>query len=111
MCVKIKTYCTDAQVADSACTATAYLCGVKTDIDTLGLDANVEYKNCDTQNNQEFQVSSVMDWAQVCEIYRQFKRKFSSNNLRDIHRPPKKERALWRQRESRTQLRPELMLT
>jgi alkaline phosphatase len=28
-------------VADSACTATAYLCGIKIDVDTLGLDVNV----------------------------------------------------------------------
>ena len=61
-----KTYCTDAQVADSACTATAYLCGVKTDIDTIGLDSNVIYKNCSTQNEKANQVSSIMAWAQVC---------------------------------------------
>jgi alkaline phosphatase len=60
-----KTYCTDAQVADSACSATAYLCGVKTDIDTIGLDSNVIYKNCSTQNDQANQVSSIMAWAQV----------------------------------------------
>lgn len=60
-----KTYCTDAQVADSACTATAYLCGVKTDIDTIGLDSNVVYKDCSTQNDAANQVSSIMAWAQV----------------------------------------------
>ncbi|XP_014362963.2 membrane-bound alkaline phosphatase [Papilio machaon] len=32
-----KTYCVDAQVADSACSATAYLCGVKANLGTLGL--------------------------------------------------------------------------
>ncbi|XP_046657865.1 alkaline phosphatase-like isoform X2 [Daphnia pulicaria] len=60
-----RTYCTDAQVADSACSATAYLCGVKTDIDTIGLDSNVIYKNCSTQNDQANQVSSIMAWAQA----------------------------------------------
>ncbi|KAI9553566.1 hypothetical protein GHT06_021484 [Daphnia sinensis] len=59
-----RTYCTDAQVADSACTATAYLCGVKTDIDTLGLDNNVVYKDCSTQNVAANRVSSIMAWAQ-----------------------------------------------
>lgn len=52
-------------MADSACSATAYLCGVKTDIDTIGIDYNVEYNNCDTQKVPEYQVDSVMDWAQV----------------------------------------------
>ena len=52
-------------MADSACTATAYLCGIKTDVDTLGLDANVEYKNCTTQMDPTIQVDSVMTWAQV----------------------------------------------
>nr|CAH0106153.1 unnamed protein product [Daphnia galeata] len=60
-----KTYCTDIQVADSACTATAYLCGIKTDVVTLGLDANVEYKNCTTQMDPTIQVDSVMTWAQA----------------------------------------------
>ncbi|XP_057378290.1 alkaline phosphatase-like [Daphnia carinata] len=62
-----RTYCTDAQVADSACTATAYLCGVKTDIDTIGLDVNVVYKNCSTQNNGANRVSSIMAWAQAAD--------------------------------------------
>lgn len=66
--MSIKTYCTNSQVADSACSATAYLGGVKTDIDTLGLDANVEYKNCDTQNNQDYHVSTIMSWAQVIAL-------------------------------------------
>lgn len=52
-------------MADSACSATAYLAGVKTRIDTLGLDDNVIYKNCSTQNNPDNHVNSIMDWAQV----------------------------------------------
>ncbi|KAK4012991.1 hypothetical protein OUZ56_025238 [Daphnia magna] len=60
-----RTYCTDAQVADSACSATAYLCGVKTDIDTIGLDINVVYKDCSTQNEAANRVSSIMTWAQA----------------------------------------------
>lgn len=64
----IKTYCTDVQVADSACTATAFLGGVKTESDTLGLDLNVVYKDCATQNNPEYHVDSIMTWAQVLNI-------------------------------------------
>ncbi|EFX62911.1 LOW QUALITY PROTEIN: hypothetical protein DAPPUDRAFT_269431 [Daphnia pulex] len=60
-----KTYCTDIQVADSACTATAYLCGIKIDVDTLGLDVNVIKKNCSTQIDPANQVDSVMTWAQL----------------------------------------------
>ncbi|XP_046657864.1 alkaline phosphatase-like isoform X1 [Daphnia pulicaria] len=60
-----RTYCTDAQVADSACTATAYLTGVKTDTDTIGIDANVEFNNCTTQLDPAFHVDSVMAWAQA----------------------------------------------
>lgn len=65
MLFNLKTYCTDAQVADSACSATAYLCGVKTDTDTIGIDANVEFNNCTTQNDPAIRVDSVMAWAQV----------------------------------------------
>ncbi len=60
-----KTYCTNAQVPDSACSAIAFLCGVKTVAETLGMDYNVEYKNCSTQNNPAFHVDSIMAWAQV----------------------------------------------
>ncbi|XP_065568129.1 alkaline phosphatase-like [Artemia franciscana] len=59
-----KTYCVDSQVADSACSATAFLCGVKTDIDTIGIDANVIENNCSTQNQPENHVDSIMKWAQ-----------------------------------------------
>ena len=60
-----QTYCVDSQVADSACSATAFLCGVKANRDTIGLDANAIYQNCDTQNAPENRVDSIMLWAQV----------------------------------------------
>ena len=60
-----QTYCVDAQVADSACSATAFLCGVKGNANTIGLDSNAIHKNCDTQNNPENRVDSIMTWAQV----------------------------------------------
>jgi alkaline phosphatase len=59
-------------VADSACTATAYLCGIKIDVDTLGLDVNVIKKNCSTQIDPANQVDSVMTWAQVWKLQLQY---------------------------------------
>ena len=52
-------------MADSACSATAYLCGVKANIDTIGVDANVLLNDCDAMNKPEYQVESIMTWAQV----------------------------------------------
>lgn len=60
-----KTYCANAQVADSACTATAYLCGVKTNIVTLGVSPKVEYNNCSMSMDPENHVSSIASWAQA----------------------------------------------
>jgi len=59
-----RTYCVDAQVADSACSATAYLCGVKANIDTIGVDANVLLNDCEAMNKPEYRVDSIMTWAQ-----------------------------------------------
>ncbi|XP_036347783.1 alkaline phosphatase, tissue-nonspecific isozyme-like, partial [Rhagoletis pomonella] len=42
-----RTYCTNAQVADSACTSTAYLTGVKTNILSLGVGPKVNYNDCE----------------------------------------------------------------
>ncbi|XP_065367959.1 membrane-bound alkaline phosphatase-like [Calliphora vicina] len=59
-----KTYCTNAQVADSACTATAYLCGVKGNIVTIGVNANVQFNNCTASMDPKNHVSSIAQWAQ-----------------------------------------------
>ncbi|KAL5283503.1 hypothetical protein ACFFRR_006025 [Megaselia abdita] len=59
-----RTYCTNAQVPDSACTATAYLGGVKTNIALLGVNSNVPFKNCTAANDPANQVESIMAWAQ-----------------------------------------------
>ncbi|XP_061398596.1 membrane-bound alkaline phosphatase-like [Musca vetustissima] len=59
-----KTYCANAQVPDSACTATAYLCGVKANSVTIGVSANVEYNNCSASMDQANHVSSIAVWAQ-----------------------------------------------
>ncbi|XP_037813544.1 membrane-bound alkaline phosphatase-like [Lucilia sericata] len=59
-----KTYCANAQVPDSACTATAYLCGVKANIVTIGVNANVEFNNCTASMDPKNHVSSIAAWAQ-----------------------------------------------
>uniref|UniRef100_A0A8C0ZUH4 Alkaline phosphatase n=1 Tax=Castor canadensis TaxID=51338 RepID=A0A8C0ZUH4_CASCN len=53
-----KTYNVDRQVPDSAGTATAFLCGVKTKYRTIGLSAGARYNRCNTTHGNE--VLSVM---------------------------------------------------
>ncbi|XP_030558523.1 membrane-bound alkaline phosphatase [Drosophila novamexicana] len=60
-----RTYCSNAQVPDSACTATAYLCGVKTNIVALGVTANVNFNNCSGSEDPANHVSSIAAWAQA----------------------------------------------
>ncbi|EDW09427.2 membrane-bound alkaline phosphatase [Drosophila mojavensis] len=60
-----RTYCSNAQVPDSACTATAYLCGIKTNIVALGITANVNFNNCSGSEDPANQVSSIAAWAQA----------------------------------------------
>ncbi|XP_072035695.1 alkaline phosphatase-like [Amphiura filiformis] len=57
-----KTYNTDLQVGDSAGTATAFLCGVKSKSGTLGLDDRVQYGNCSSGIGGE--VDSILKVAQ-----------------------------------------------
>lgn len=59
-----KTYCVDDQVADSACTATAYLCGVKGNTRTIGVTANLKYMDCVDTNNRNKYTESLGLWAQ-----------------------------------------------
>ncbi|XP_051844273.1 alkaline phosphatase, tissue-nonspecific isozyme [Antechinus flavipes] len=56
-----KTYNTNAQVPDSAGTATAYLCGVKSNEGTLGVSAAVTRSQCNTTKGNE--VTSILHWA------------------------------------------------
>ncbi|NXL39085.1 PPBT protein, partial [Glaucidium brasilianum] len=56
-----KTYNTNAQVPDSAGTATAYLCGVKANEGTVGVTAGVTRDRCNTTKGQE--VTSILRWA------------------------------------------------
>ncbi|XP_060157420.1 intestinal-type alkaline phosphatase isoform X1 [Globicephala melas] len=56
-----KTYNVDRQVPDSAGTATAYLCGVKANMKTIGVSAAARYNQCSTVPGNE--VTSVMSRA------------------------------------------------
>nr|XP_054333488.1 intestinal-type alkaline phosphatase isoform X2 [Pongo pygmaeus] len=56
-----KTYNVDRQVPDSAGTATAYLCGVKANFQTIGLSAAARSNQCNTTRGNE--VISVMNRA------------------------------------------------
>uniref|UniRef100_A0AAV2J7A4 Alkaline phosphatase n=1 Tax=Knipowitschia caucasica TaxID=637954 RepID=A0AAV2J7A4_KNICA len=57
----IKTYSVDFQIPDSAATATAYLCGVKTNLNTLGVNAAARNGVCKSQKGNE--VTSILKWA------------------------------------------------
>uniref|UniRef100_A0A182QLC7 Alkaline phosphatase n=1 Tax=Anopheles farauti TaxID=69004 RepID=A0A182QLC7_9DIPT len=59
-----KTYCANVQVADSACTATAYLAGVKANYGTIGLTAAASLGDCQAQNDTANHVHSIAKWAQ-----------------------------------------------
>ncbi|XP_050503672.1 membrane-bound alkaline phosphatase-like [Diabrotica virgifera virgifera] len=54
-----KTYCVDHQTADSACSATAYLGGVKANLGTIGVSATVNKKNCSAMNDPKNHVQSI----------------------------------------------------
>ncbi|KAM3957555.1 alkaline phosphatase, tissue-nonspecific isozyme [Aphomia sociella] len=58
-----RTYCIDAQVPDSACTATSYLTGVKTKYGVIGLDGNVTRGSCYSQLHQKNWATSIGQWA------------------------------------------------
>uniref|UniRef100_A0A2H1VP42 Alkaline phosphatase n=1 Tax=Spodoptera frugiperda TaxID=7108 RepID=A0A2H1VP42_SPOFR len=58
-----KTYCVDAQVADSACSATAYLGGVKANIATIGVSARVPHGACAAARDPAHHVHSIAEWA------------------------------------------------
>ncbi|XP_032369763.1 alkaline phosphatase, tissue-nonspecific isozyme [Etheostoma spectabile] len=56
-----KTYNTNAQVPDSAGTATAYLCGVKANEGTVGVSAAAVRSQCNSTRGNE--VTSILRWA------------------------------------------------
>jgi alkaline phosphatase len=57
-----KTYNVDRQVADSAGTATAFLCGVKTNIGVIGVNQNVVKGDCEAMS-AENNVDSILHWS------------------------------------------------
>ncbi|XP_045772643.1 membrane-bound alkaline phosphatase-like [Maniola jurtina] len=59
-----KTYCVDHNVADSACSGTAYFSGVKANSGTLGLSGAVKRGDCEGQKDSDNAVTGLMDWAQ-----------------------------------------------
>ncbi|XP_047992240.1 LOW QUALITY PROTEIN: membrane-bound alkaline phosphatase-like [Leguminivora glycinivorella] len=58
-----KTYCVDKQIPDSACTATAYLCGVKNNYGTLGVTAAVPRHDCAASADPATHLDSIAAWA------------------------------------------------
>ncbi|KTF94850.1 hypothetical protein cypCar_00039429 [Cyprinus carpio] len=56
-----KVYTVDFQIPDSAATATAYLCGVKTNLNTVGVSAAARNGVCRSQKGNE--VTSILKWA------------------------------------------------
>ncbi|XP_061072507.1 alkaline phosphatase, tissue-nonspecific isozyme [Conger conger] len=57
----VKVYCVDFQIPDSAATGTAYLCGVKSNLNTVGVNAAARNGVCRTQKGNE--VTSILKWA------------------------------------------------
>ncbi|XP_050544128.1 membrane-bound alkaline phosphatase-like isoform X2 [Daktulosphaira vitifoliae] len=60
-----RTYCVDKQVADSACSATAYMTGVKANSKTLGVTGAVQPNDCDSSLEPNNRVDSILRWAQM----------------------------------------------
>lgn len=56
----LQTYCVDSQVADSACSSTAYLSGVKANLGTIGVTAAVSRSDCKASQQPENQVNSIL---------------------------------------------------
>uniref|UniRef100_A0AAG5DTN4 Alkaline phosphatase n=1 Tax=Anopheles atroparvus TaxID=41427 RepID=A0AAG5DTN4_ANOAO len=58
-----KTYCVNRQVADSACTATAYLSGVKNNYGMLNVAASVRRTTCE-YDHEATEFKGLLKWAQ-----------------------------------------------
>ncbi|XP_065093658.1 alkaline phosphatase-like [Ochlerotatus camptorhynchus] len=58
-----KTYCVNYQVADSACTATAFLTGVKGNYNTIGVNGQVSSNDCTAELNKSTHTYSIAKWA------------------------------------------------
>ncbi|XP_049865248.1 membrane-bound alkaline phosphatase-like [Pectinophora gossypiella] len=58
-----KTYCLNEQIPDSACTATAYLTGVKSNYGTIGVDGSVRRRDCLASTDKTTHLDSIAAWA------------------------------------------------
>ncbi|KAG5330538.1 PPBT protein, partial [Acromyrmex heyeri] len=58
----LQTYNMDAQVGESSACATALLCGVKANYETVGLDSSARFEDC--YSSFEARVPSLINWAQ-----------------------------------------------
>ncbi|CAG0912215.1 unnamed protein product [Notodromas monacha] len=64
----MRTYCTDKQVPDSACTGTALFSGIKAPYYTLGVDVHAKYGECkETMKYKSYFPESIMTYAQAAE--------------------------------------------
>lgn len=60
-----RTHEVNAQVPDSAGTATAILSGVKVNMNMTGFDARAKYQECDPDINEKAKLENIITWAQV----------------------------------------------
>lgn len=56
-----QTYNLDAQIGESSACATALLCGVKANFETVGLDGRGHFENCYSSFSSK--VDSLLEWA------------------------------------------------
>ncbi|MGH0144688.1 UNVERIFIED_CONTAM: hypothetical protein FKN15_036172 [Acipenser sinensis] len=62
-----KTYSVDFQIPDSSSTATAMLCGVKTNLNTVGISAAGRNGICSSQQGNE--VTSILRWSKEAALF------------------------------------------
>lgn len=62
-----RTYGLNVQTSDSANTATAYLCGVKANYETLGVDSRIKRQEC--HSDPSTHLPSIMQWAQDAGLW------------------------------------------
>lgn len=62
-----QTYNLDGQVGESSACATALMCGVKANLETVGLDAGGKFDNC--FSSLASKVDSLIDWAHKAGEY------------------------------------------
>ncbi|KAG1649591.1 Alkaline phosphatase, tissue-nonspecific isozyme [Nymphon striatum] len=66
----LKTYNLDKHVPDSAATATAFLCGVKANFKTLGLNGKAQFANCSSSFGTH--VDSIAVWSLLQGVLEEF---------------------------------------